>query len=996
MTDEAGRDQLVVRLLGPVGLVVTAGPGVRLGGRAQAVLAMLALHAGQLVTAEQLIDGVWGEQPPDSVRNALQVHISALRKALLASPGLARAANGGIVGSAVGYVLEVETDQVDALRAERLGAEARVAALRGHTERGLELSVQALGLWAGPALAGVDDAPFAVAEVTRLAGLRFSLVEIACDGYLSLGQPEPAISLAQRATEDATYEEGVWRRLILALYAAGRTAEALSAYGRIAGALRRDLGLDPGPELAAIQAAVLAGDRSLIAVAPGTGHTLSPGEPSAPGPTTALPFDRTPLVGRSVEITELCAALSDRFIRLLTILGPGGSGKTRLAVAAARQMSDSLHRNAVFVDLSAVESGPGALEELAYALGGQVGGADPIGMISAGVGAEPMVVVLDNAEHCAATLAAALLPVLEVVPQLQFLLTSRVALNVATEHRYPIRPLTPTDAAELFTARARTASPALVVAESAQELIDEVCELLDNVPLAVELAAAQLRLVPLARLPAHIQANLLALSGTADSPDRHRTLRATLDGSIKSLAPEDAQLLGALQVFAGGFTMDAACDVAALEPMATLERLGHLVDSSLVLAPTAQAMLNSTETPRFRLLTPVRQYVAEQLSSPTAQEDLRNRHAQHYLRVFTTGAQDPQADADWLGANEELANIDLAVQHLARRQPSSAADLIAALQRRMLLQGRARALLNWAEATLSAPALPEFDRLLLRVVRGQARYSLDNHWPEGGEDFVQATAALAAQGKPSYTAVMGCYYASSYLVDQGRLDEAKHFADLALPMAEAMGRATEISLALGAAQYVARVQGDNDRALSLSLRVLESLDEATHPLNYVYGLSDYVMVLVQAGRADEAVRYVEEGEQVLARHDPRALMLARMEVDRMRGHVLVAQGRLAEAIDPLIDMELGYAAVGSYTGDFGWLAQAVDAVDPELAALILGCADRMIREVGDPDVMPPAWIAGDFEERLRAAHPNQIARGDAAGWDGIKDELLRQLRPAAG
>lgn len=247
-----------VRLLGAVG--IGAAPEVVVAGtRATAVLAMLALHAGSLVPTERLIDGVWGEDPPASARNALQVYVSGLRK-VLAQAGLSLGTAPPIIGTTAGYTLNLAPDAVDALVAEWLLKLARLGLLRGQTGEADRQATQALGLWRGPELGGVGDASFADTERPRLRQLRLSLTEIALDSWLASGRHAEGIALCEEALAETPFHEGLWRRLMLALYRSGRSADALAAFDRATTALRDELGLDPGPELAGMQAAILRRD----------------------------------------------------------------------------------------------------------------------------------------------------------------------------------------------------------------------------------------------------------------------------------------------------------------------------------------------------------------------------------------------------------------------------------------------------------------------------------------------------------------------------------------------------------------------------------------------------------------------------------------------------------------------------------------------------------------------------------------------------------------
>lgn len=976
----------LVLLLGVVGFGAPVGVEVA-GPRASAVLAMLALRAGSLVTTEQLIDGVWGADPPPSARNALQVHVSALRKAL-SHAGLSGGVTPVLVGTSSGYTLNVAPDLVDALVAELLLKLARLGLLRGQTSEADRQASQGLGLWSGPELGGVGDAQFAETERPRLQQLRLALTEVSVDAGLASGRHEEVIALAQEAITKNPFHEGLWRRLMLALYRAGRSADALAAFDRAAAGLREELGLDPGPELSDMQTAILRRDDSLQQLASVSSELseLDAADATLPARSTVpLPFETTALVGRSDEVAAIGKMFSEDGDRLVTVLGPGGMGKTRVAVEVARERV-AQGGSAVFVDLSTVDSVSGMMEELVRAFGGRGVGDDPVGALVAAVGSQDVLIVIDNVEQIRRGVGRVLSEVLAAAQAVRLLVTSRVALNVAAENRYPLRPMTEADATALFSAKARTVVQGFTLNGRSEPLVRSLCRALDNHPLAVELAAARLRVVPLSALEKHLDGNQLALRGSLDAPDRHRTLGAAITGSVALLRPATATVLAKLSVFRGGFILDAASEVIALGDLETVEHLEQLIDSSLVVGPAAEDMLIGSGAPRFALLEPIRQFLAESLAEGGELALTRDLQAAHFLRRFTDGDASIAMDQSGRAVTQDLANLDLAVRHLGASDGAAASRLLTAVYRRMSQLGRQPQLMEWVEDVLSVADLGRHDDALLRSIRGHILYNVSNEWPVGADDFLDAVHTLMELDVASYTAIMGCNYCASHLVDCGRFEEATEITDQAIRWARELGRPVELNLALSAAQYVARFRQDTGRAIELGLEGLELMRATDDRMGLSNALGELVNTLVAAGRPDEAQLLADEAEQMLDDKDGPTI---RAVVVRMVGRSRIGVGRYREAIGSLMELIRLDIQMGATFREPGWVALAIEALDPSIAATVLGAAQGMQAETGDPDVMPPPAVGGDFARRLQEAHPGNVERGARLGWTAIQPEVAQ-------
>ncbi|WP_207928920.1 BTAD domain-containing putative transcriptional regulator [Actinomadura sp. 6K520] len=570
-------------VLGPVEVraggvaVPVGGPGVR------ALLAMLLLDAGRTVPAERLIDGMYGEEPPDGAANALQSRVSRLRRAL---------GDADLVeGRPAGYRIVADPDAVDAHRFRRLAADGRRAMADDAFPRAAGLFDEALGLWRGPALADVR-APFAAAQAARLEEERASVVEDRGEAALRGGDAGAVVPVLRGLVDAQPLRERARALLMRALHACGRQAEALAVFEEGRRILAEELGADPSPELAGAHVAILRGE--------------------ARGPRVRLPAPLTSFVGRAEELRLVGGMLAAG--RLVTLLGPGGAGKTRLAVEAARRAGGEV----CFVDLAPVDADE-VPQALLGALGLRAAGMRPVPGGPAGteerlitaLDGRPTLLVLDNCEHVVAAVAGLTHRLLVACPELRVLATSREALGITGEALRPVPPLEPPPegapdgeaaaypAVRLFLDRAAAVRPGFVLEGDA---VARICRALDGLPLAIELAAARLRSLPVEQVAARLDDRFRLLSrGDRTAAPRHRTLRAVVEWSWGLLDAEEQILARRLTVFTGGFTLEAATGVCDLGD--TDELVAGLADKSLLQADGS----------RYRMLDTVRAFCAERL-----------------------------------------------------------------------------------------------------------------------------------------------------------------------------------------------------------------------------------------------------------------------------------------------------------------------------------------------------------------------------------------------
>ena len=581
------------------------------GLRPQALLVALALAGGRPVAADRLLDQVWhGEEFAD--RNRLQVQISRLRRAL-----------GGdrISTRSGGYALEAPASALDAARFDNLVADGRAALRREDAAAAAGLLRRALGLWRGAPLAEFADTGFAPAVIIRLEEARLAAIEDRVEADLMLGRHGELAGELDALVQAHPLRERLWGQLIVALYRSGRQGDALGAYRRARAVLADELGVDPGPELRRLESAVLSQDPALDA--PATGYAASDGYPLG-----NLPAAPGALVGRRAELEAVASLL--QACRVVTVVGAGGVGKTRLAIEAARSRLGGYRDGVWLVELAPIGEDTGVAGAVGATLGVAPGtGSGDTGGILERLGEflshREALLVLDNCEHVIAGAAQAVHYLLARCPELQILATSREGLAVAGESQWPLPPLAIDEATELFLKRARAVAPGFPADGTVMATVREICARLDGMPLAIELAAARVRaLAPgdvLARLSDRFR---LLTAGSRSAPPRHQTLRAVVDWSYDLLFEEERRVFERMGVFAGDCTLPAAEQVCAGDTIRrddVADLLARLVDRSLVIAT------QTGEGVRFGVLQTLAEYGRERLAARGDLAAVCARHA---------------------------------------------------------------------------------------------------------------------------------------------------------------------------------------------------------------------------------------------------------------------------------------------------------------------------------------------------------------------------------
>jgi predicted ATPase/DNA-binding SARP family transcriptional activator len=617
------------RILGPLE-VWDEGRELSLGGpKPRALLALLLLHANTVVSADRLIDELWGEDSPEHAADALRVNVSRLRKAL---------PRDVLTTRSPGYVVQVEPDALDLHRFERLVDEGRSLLARGLAAAASKRLHDALSLWRGPALADFAYESFAQAAIARLEEIRLAAVELRIEADLALGQSHELVGELEVLVADNPLRERLRISLMTALYRAGRQAEALDAYQDARRALVDELGIDPSPALQELERAILRHDPALEV-------------PQVDArPKTNLPRPASSFVGRERELAELLSHIEGG-ARLLTLTGPGGSGKTRLGLEVASWLVPSYEAGVSWVDLAELRDAALVGNTISQTLGAK---SDLVEQI----GDRELLLLLDNFEQVIYA-AAELSALLRACPNLTLLVTSREPLRVDGEVEYRVPPLTVPEAVDLFCERSQL--------EPADE-IAELCERLDNLPLGIELAAARTKALSPRQILERLSHRHDLLRGGRDADQRHQSLRATIEWSYDLLTADEQRLFRRLSVFAGGCTLEAAEEVCS----ADLDILQSLVEKSLL----------RFSNERYSMLETIREYALARLDGE--RESIRRRHINHFLRLAEQAQREgAPREVEWL----EWADAEHANLREALRYAREAADTVRELRLATALAG---------------------------------------------------------------------------------------------------------------------------------------------------------------------------------------------------------------------------------------------------------------------------------------------------------------------
>jgi predicted ATPase/DNA-binding SARP family transcriptional activator len=836
------------RILGPLE-AVAGGRVVALDAAKQrALLAILLLHANEPVGTDRLIDELWAGRPPATATKVLQKYVSQLRKAL---------GNEVIVTRPSGYELRVDPGRLDLHRFERLVNEARGA----EPPVAAQSLRKALSLWRGQPLVEFAYEPWAQREIGRLEELHLSALEGRIEADLALGQTSELVGELERLVAEHPLSEGLRGQLMLALYRSGRQADALAAYRTTRETLVETLGIEPGGALRRLEHAILHQDPTL---------DVGPAEPlnAIPGRSTpSLRARPSSFVGRKRELRELRRLLSQVDVRLLTLTGAGGTGKTRLALEATARVGDEFPDGVVQVELAPIVDSDLVATAIADTLGlGESPGKSPAEALTAHLRGRRVLLLLDNFEQVLAA-APLLAELLAGAPGVTLLVTSRTPLDIAEERIYPVsalelpvssRPrevgrLRRTEAVRLFVDRARDARADFELTELNADAVAELCLRLDGLPLALELAAARIKLLSpgdiLERLGHRLE--LLRAEPGAGVPARHRTLRAAIDWSYDLLTPGEQALFTSLAVFVGGFTLDGAEAVAGDLQLDVVDGIESLLSDNLL---RTERMAGGE--PRFGMLETIREYALERLDERGDGQAVRRRHAGAYV-LLAEQAEPALYGPQQLGwverLNAELPNIRVALSWAAEHGETEAG---------------------------------------LRIGAGLWRFwHMQGHLREGRERLEQ----LLAEGSGSTaTRASALFAAASIAKVQGDHEAVRGLLEESLPVHRTLGDDWRVASSLAILSASALAKGEPDRALALAEEGLGVARMSADLAAEVMLLFNVGMALGWRGELAEAERAIEEslrgaretGNVTSVGHGLKALgsiLLTRGDYERARG-----------------------------------------------------------------------------------------------------------------
>ncbi|PJJ01594.1 putative ATPase [Streptomyces sp. 2333.5] len=923
------------------------GTPVALGGaRLRALLTALALRPGRALPPEVLIADIWGADPPGDASGALQALVGRLRRAL---------GHAAVASADGGYRLCAEPDAIDLHRFERLVAEGGRALGEADPARAAALLDDALALWRGPALADLPDAGSwaAGAERRRLDAQRTRLA-----AELALGRADRALPQLHALCQEHPLDEPLQALRLRALRAAGRPAEALAAYEEIRTGLADRLGTDPGPELRALHAELLRPQPATrpssplpeTAAAPGTPYgTGSPADDAtAPAPGSAHPrrgnlrARLTSFVGRDADLAALRSDLAEH--RLVTLLGPGGAGKTRLsqegAESAAAALPDAWPHGVWLAELAPVDDPQTVPEAVLTALGARetvvrsstaeglraatdATALDPLARLAEHCAGRRMLLVLDNCEHVIGAAAELAERLLAHCPGVTVLATSREPLAVPGEVLRPVEPLPDAVALRLLADRGAAARSGFRI-EDDPAACTEICRRLDGLPLAVELAAARLRLLSPRQLADRLDDRFrLLTSGSRTVLPRQQTLRAVVDWSWDLTGEPERAVLRRLSVFSGGCDLAAAEEVCAgggVDRREVAALLGSLIDKSLVVAAPAgkgdgDGRSGAGGQMRYQLLETVGEYAGERLDEAGERAGAERRHLVAYRELART------TDPLLRGPGQRAAMERLELEHdnlrtalrraVAARDEHEALCLVLSLQWFWSLRDHRGDARHWSSAAAAigpnpfappvepAPDLPESpidspppmapDQLVeaRREVRLVALASRDSDIRELREPEMQEELAgiLAAYrtGMPQTCKVPGVMWHYAVMIS-GRFEQLTELVDSAVRACRAFGYAWELAFVL---QLRAKVLNERPDGLRQAARDADEALRIFQELGDAWGAAEAL-----AGRGET---HEQRGEYALAARDYRAAMVHAEELGA-HGQTLLLRCRLGGAL----------------------------------------------------------------------------------------------------
>ncbi|GIH99603.1 SARP family transcriptional regulator [Planobispora takensis] len=943
------------------------------GQRLRTLLALLLLDAGRPVPVDRLVAGVWGDRPPVAAGNALQALVSRLRASLGDLRGLVEAVPAG-------YRLAVAPDLVDAHRFARLAAEGRDALAAGSAAQAAAVLRAALDLWRGPALAGLSADEDVTAAVTRLETLRLAALEDRIEADLLLGRAAEAAAELPALVAAHPLRERLRGQLMRALYGSGRRVEALAAFEEARAAFAEELGADPSPALAGLHLSMLRHEWSEGRVTPqgrtrpgtpggssgmtgasersgSSGGSGSPGERDRPARPGNLRARLTSFVGRERDVARLADLLAEH--RLVTLTGPGGAGKTRLAVECADAVAGRMPDGVWMVELAPVAEPSQVPQAVFSALELRDGSPVPppgalplqdardlVSRLVAALKGKRLLIIMDNCEHLVEAAAALADRLLAGCPGVRVLATGREPLAITGELTWPVPPLElPPDGQEdgaldypavrLFAERAAAVRPGYLPGAEAGAVV-RICRELDGMPLAIELAAARLRSLSAGQIADRLDDRFRLLTGGSRTAlPRHQTLRAVVEWSWDLLDGQERALARRLSVFTGGVTLEAAervCHGAGLERAEVFDVLARLVDKSLL------AVVDHDTAARYRMLETIRAYAAERLAESGERDRVRLAHAEFFTGLAEAadpGLRDHRQPVRIAEMSREHDNLSAALRRTTEAgRLDLALRLVGALGWYWWLRGhrvegaqRAREVLDLVDGEAAAEPLAlaraaygtnamgagiELDRALSELTEAirLAREELTPPW----HPMVVITGPVVAvfQGLPRgdsryledmfshpdpWVAALGHLFHGYEHLTAGRIDVSEKEFATCLAGFRAIGERWGVGNALAALSEVDFVRGEPERGVEKVREAIAVLEEAGSADEVAYMRGRLAVGLNLLGERATAGRLLEESLHDALRGGDRVAAVT----------LLLARGDFAREGGSLIEAKSHYA-----------------------------------------------------------------------------------------
>ncbi len=964
-----------VRTLGPLGVEDELGRAVELGSpKQQALLALLVIHANHVLSTDRIIDELWGEQPPSDGARNVRVYVSRLREVL--EPDRAKRAPGRlIVTEPSGYALRIDPENIDALRFERLVGEAREE-MADDPDSSRKTIAEALSLWRDRPLAGLVFDEFAQSEVRRLEELHLSALELRHEASIRVGEHSSTIPDLEKLVAEHPLRERLVALLMEALAGSGRQAEALRAYRSLELRLADDIGLEPSVELRLLEERILLQQEQRF------------DKPSLPSPEAVavdnLPARVTSLVGRESDLEEVAQLLEGT--RLLTLTGTGGVGKTSLAIEAGRSAAARYSGRVWLVDFSPLSDSTGVTAAVADALGVKDEAGVPLeGVIATALRLEPSLLLFDNCEHVLDAVSSLVVELLHAVPELTIVCTSRRSLAVGGESVYEVAPLglppleadvddlRATASSRLLSERTVAVSPEFqVTIENAADFA-ALCLRLDGIPLAIELAASNLRSMTTGEVVESL-GDRLSLGGRQHGVPHHRTLRDTMQWSYDLLDEAEQRLFDRLSVFAGRFSRKAALTIGAdRDGVRPSVELAALVDASMIVADI------SGPATKYRMLPTLRDFGVFNLREGGDLENVRRTHAEYLVAdagdmVLPYAPNQPTKRVERnVSAEDFRAATDWALQ---AGRTELTPGLVVPLIHHHVRSGRLDEATHWVDRVNQYAIEGSFEQWRLQITAVTVNYYVSGRNEAREAEYRSLSASAAEMGEVAASAD-ALQFAGHARWRHGDLRGARDDVAAAAEAASApdwSGHSkreilAEIELQLG-----------NITAAEQQADILATFADRTHdPVATAAAIHIRGWVAFYRGKPEESIRLLENcRELAIAAGDNRQhLLRARLGLARVFTTLGLPDQALAQA---------------KAANDAALAAQAKATNDAALAVWHQAGGQSMIlvgrAQLDLGDLSSAARSLMDGLENLRDRHPSAeyIARGlRFAGWIALAD-----------